>query len=421
MKNSERIECAHGSSIKDRSWPSRYKIALVDLYDEGHHRSFLNLYARVLAESGLEVVTICPFQLEDIPPDLQSLVTQIRMDHDLQKEIRQSILGLITLLRSIVRIIRPNHNNIDLVFFMNKFPRMDKLPGRVIDIFFPFSWAVLDMHPILEERNCGYLQRLKAKVFGKKSISENYLSSRYLKFVAFLSETAPETYKAYYPHINFSWLPDATHERAPSKRGRIAAEIKQASNGRKIVTIAGSLEQRKGLYQMMYMAINADPSKYLFAFCGKPYWESFDDSGRLFREFRANAPSNCYFYLNFISDIGDNNEFDSILYSSDVIFAAMQGYEHSSNVVTKAARMRKPVIVSGRGICGLRVMKYRLGVVIPEGDVFCGLQALEKLTSVSHNGAWDEYTRDFSVLRLRQALLDLCEPLTGATAKTPRT
>jgi hypothetical protein len=157
---------------------------------------------------------------------------------------------------------------------------------------------------------------------------------------------------------------------------------------------------------MMYLAMNADPSRYFFTFCGKIYWNTFGDSGRLFREFRETSPSNCYFHLEFISDLGEDNEFDSLIGASDIIFATMQGYDHSSNVITKAAQMRKPVIATGRGICGLRVVKYRLGAVIPENDVSCALYALKRLSENPHNGAWDEYARDFSVSRLRQSLLE---------------
>jgi hypothetical protein len=399
----------HTTAIRSRS----RKVVLVDVYDEGHHRSFVNLYARVLAESGLEVVAVCPFPLEDIPLHLQPRVTHILLSHDLIADNGHSILRSINVLCYIARIIR-QIDRIQLILFMDKPSYMKILPGRVIDLFFSFPWAVLDIHPSLEEGDNGLLRRVKVKLFGRKSISEKYFSSGYLKFVAFLSETAPETYKRYYPHHVFAWLPDASPERTLSKEGRIAAAIRRASHGRKIVTIAGALERRKGLYQMMYLALNADTSRFFFAFCGKPYWDTFEDYGRLFKEFYASSPENCYFHLEFISDLGDENEFDSILHCSDIIFSAMQGYEHSSNVVTKAARMRKPVIVTGKGVCGLRAMKYRLGAVIPENDVFCALQALERLAEANHKAAWDEYARDFSVLRLRQALFELCEQPTCA-------
>jgi hypothetical protein len=381
-----------------------HKIVLVDTYDEGHHRSFVNLYARVLAESGMQVVTLCPFRLEDIASHLQPRVTQLLLSHDLANS--GSTLSALNVLRSIARIIG-TIDNVILVLFLDQFIGMEALPGKIIDVFFPFPWAVLAIHPRLENRRHGVLGLLKARLFGTKSLAEKYLSSRYLKFVAFLSETAPEIYSHYYPHHIFAWLPDASPARTLSKVGRIAAEIREAARGRKIVTIAGSLEQRKGLYHMMYLAMNADPSRYFFAFCGKPNWKTFEDFGRLFQEFRASSPENCFFHLEFISDLGDENEFDSILGCSDIIFCAMEGYEHSSNVVTKAACLRKPVIVTGRGICGLRTMKYRLGAVIPENDVFCALQALEHLSRSALDAAWDDYSKEFSVLRLRQALLEL--------------
>lgn len=403
----------HPAISQQRDLPAR-KVVLVDFYDEGHHRSFVNLYAQVLAESGQEVVVMCPFPVEDIDSYLHRRVSHVMLGNSKLYNV-SSFFSSLRLLWSISRIIR-HVDNINIVFFLDELPYMQKWPGLVIDVLFPFPWGVLNMHPILEEKDNSILRRLKVKFFGTKSISEKYLSSRYLKFVAFLSERAPQTYKQYFPHHVFAWLPDASHERLPSKPGRIAAEIQEASKGRTIVTIAGSLERRKGLYEMMYLAMNADPSRYFFAFCGKPCWETFEDFGRLFQEFRALAPMNCYFHLEFISDLGDENEFDSIIQFSDIIFSAMDGYEHSSNVLTKAAHMRRPVIVSGRGICALRTMKYRLGAVIPEKDVFCSLRALESLTATTYDGAWDDYKRDFSVLRLSEALVKLFERI-GAEPK----
>jgi hypothetical protein len=404
--NSPQGSAAHGLKIRSNSDETDGpKVVLVDVDDEGHHRSFINLYAQITAEKR-QVIAVCPFPLEDIPAYLQPRVKHILFRRDLTTNSRSSILGAAKFWLSMRRVIK-EIDDVGIVLFMYACQEIKYFPRILLDSIFPFPWAVLEMHPVLDERYNRFFYRVKSKLFGKKSISERYMSSKNLRFVAFLNETALEKYKEYYPSLTFAWLPDASRERKVLKLGRIAAEIRSAARGRKIVTFAGALDRRKGLYQMMYLAMNADASRYFFAFCGKPYWKSFYDSGRLFRAFQESSPENCYFHLDFISDLGDNNEFDSILSVSDVIFSAMQGYDHSSNLVTKAAQMRKPVIVTGTGTCGLRALKYRLGAVIPENDVACALRALERLAEKSHDGAWDEYARDFSVSRLSQSLLKL--------------
>lgn len=59
--------------------------------------------------------------------------------------------------------------------------------------------------------------------------------------------------------------------------------------------------------------------------------------------------------------IPDESCFNALIAESDLIFAAYKQFTGSSNLLTKAAAFRKPVIVS-RGLCmGRRVEQYGTG------------------------------------------------------------
>ena len=64
---------------------------------------------------------------------------------------------------------------------------------------------------------------------------------------------------------------------------------------------------------------------------------------------------------------------------SDVIYASYEKFYHSSNLLTKAAFFRKPILVSTGFCMAERVHAYRLGASVPEGDVERGLVAIHSL------------------------------------------
>jgi hypothetical protein len=373
-------------------------IALVDVYDGGHHRSYMNMYAMALAEENVEVYSLSTFPLT-ISENLKSLIHHIPLPKHLGDDT--SILGLIAFLRDIVGRLK-NVQDLRFVFFMyTSFPAFNGLPGWMLDLLLPYSWGALNMHPVLGKTERSLAQKLRIRLFGERGISERYIKSRRMKCLAFLSELAVERYSTVFPKKTFVWLPDVADNHPAPTASEIATQITRRGKGRKIVTLVGSLGYRKGINLFMHLAMTADQSKYYFALCGEPAWHTFPDRGRLFKQFVSRADENCFFHLKYIED---DNEFDGVLAASDIIFNAMVGFQFSSNILYKAAVMKKPIIVTDRGVCGLRAMKYRLGAIIPENDVYSALRALDMLSGESWKGEWKQFEADFSVERLRHLL-----------------
>jgi hypothetical protein len=281
-------------------------IALVDLFDGGHHRSYLNMYAMALAEEHIEVYALSTFPL-DIPENLRTLVHHIYIDKNSLLGDNKSICAVIFFFRRLARIL-DDIEELRFVFFMyTSIPGLNRIPGRLLDLFFPYPWGALNMHPILGTPKRSIDQKLRLRLCGERGIAERYITSRKMKFLAFLSELVVDHYKSVYPQKNFEWLPDVARFQPHLPLGEIAEEMKRKAGGRKIVTLAGSLEYRKGTSLLMHLAMNADPSKFYFSFCGEPAWHTFPDRGRLFQEFMAQGAENCFFYMKYIEDDDEFN------------------------------------------------------------------------------------------------------------------
>ena len=86
--------------------------------------------------------------------------------------------------------------------------------------------------------------------------------------------------------------------------------------------------------------------------------------------------SNCFFHLEMIPD---GIPFNSIVNICDILFAAYEKFPHSSNLLTKAAILEKPIIVSRQFCMAERVAKFNLGLSINEGDTLQCIEAIRYL------------------------------------------
>jgi hypothetical protein len=94
------------------------------------------------------------------------------------------------------------------------------------------------------------------------------------------------------------------------------------------------------------------------------------------------------------------------------LFAAYLNFPHSSNLLTKSALLEKPIIVSEGFLMAERVKKYRMGKVIPEGNVKDGLAAMMSLLGKEKNckePLFKEYYRKHNPEALKDAMNSVIE------------
>jgi hypothetical protein len=89
-----------------------------------------------------------------------------------------------------------------------------------------------------------------------------------------------------------------------------------------------------------------------------------------------NPPENVFAHLKFVED---EREFTSLMGLADIIYAVYDNFPYSSNMLSKAANLEKPLIVSDGYEMGRRVKKYGLGVTVPEGNVDAILAAFSEV------------------------------------------
>ena len=96
-----------------------------------------------------------------------------------------------------------------------------------------------------------------------------------------------------------------------------------------------------------------------------------------------------------------------------MVYAAYKDFPNSSNILTKAAVLKKPVIVSDGYVMAERVRKYGLGEVVTEGDAEDIAKTLKRMLAEGYSenlesrARWDEYHSVHAVERLPECFEQL--------------
>ena len=102
---------------------------------------------------------------------------------------------------------------------------------------------------------------------------------------------------------------------------------------------------------------------------------------------------------------------------SDILFAAYRDFPNSSNLLTKAAFYQKPILVSDGHLMAERVKKYKMGEVVDEGNIvqicatLCRMLDPKYFDKLKEQARWDEYYKNHSVVKLREAMSKLLKTL----------
>ncbi|MDP0489847.1 MAG: hypothetical protein Q7Q71_02205 [Verrucomicrobiota bacterium JB023] len=178
-------------------------------------------------------------------------------------------------------------------------------------------------------------------------------------------------------------FPDITNETDPDVPGDLALEIIKRAAGRKIIGMV-SLEKRKGFLTMLRIAeMVAGVEDWYFVAAGQyaketcsPEEQAFVD--QIAERVREGELDNVYLELPG-ERVNDGRDFNSLIKVFDVIYAAYEDFEGSSNALTKGALFHRPLIAT-RGECvGQRVEDYGIGLTIDQGEVGQGVEAIARV------------------------------------------
>lgn len=180
----------------------------------------------------------------------------------------------------------------------------------------------------------------------------------------------------------------------------LTSELIKKKNGRKVISLLGSLERRKGLLPFLKLA---ESQKDLFFVCaGLLTREEFslEELGYIDR-LECNPPENLLIQTDeFISPEANLND---LLRHSDVIFLVYSNFSHSSNFITKAAAFKIPVLVSEVGYMAELVEKYNLGAICSD-DTIGSLRGA--ISTIGEKAAWhSDGQQEFSALMSKRHIV----------------
>lgn len=203
-------------------------------------------------------------------------------------------------------------------------------------------------------------------------------------------------------------IPDITDTNLGESRSRFENEVSERAVGRKVISLLGRIHSRKGVRTFLKTAeLLKDDRRYFFVLAGEPVFESFteDEKGTLNQLTKGNQEN----IAVFAERINDGHDFNSIIRCSDVLFAAYPNFTHSSNLLTKAAYFKKPIIVTEKTYMASVVEKYKLGISVrkksPE-DVIRAINELTRSLEVDEK-LFDEYFRKNSPEAVDEAVRNI--------------
>jgi len=398
-------------------------IALVDPYVTGHHAPYFKLFARGLLDLGYKVMAFYPH-----PDEIRQWIDQMSPQHatklytfaftdTTRSKYSANSLGILltTSIRwrltaqAIQQAIKTSGLVPDLVFLAWLDAYLQPLhSASVIDRIFPFSWTGLYYHPRHYRLDNRY-PRMLAKLL----YPDNGIEASRCRGIAILDEGIQAALQQNHPHTRVIVFPDPTDPSTPVSSD-LAERAKIQAQGRKIVGLLGSLDKRKGVIPFLRVAELAKRDNFFFLLAGRLAENTFSDTELTFiRQYQNATPENC---LIDFTHIAPESKFNGLITLCDIVCAVYLDFPHSSGIMTKAAMLEKPLIVSEKYCMGERVRKYQLGLTVKENDVDALYQAIYQLAHIQEPGSPVQLCFDFATYRqihsnqqLQQAFTTLLE------------
>ena len=392
----------------------------------GHHPTYFMHFAAAMAEADAEVLPFCAN-----PEDFLRRLDQTALPHAVRGRIAEPVRvagpvsshfrptrwrgqyeawrffgGLGKQLRAWER---RGGRKIDLVFFACIYDRQfEWLPFA--ERWFGFRWSGLYLHA-----RSFRLPGSPIPGWWGLPCPEKIFAGQSLRSVAVLDEGAVEPLRNLTGGKPVFVFPDITDAISAPAGPSLGAKIKAFAAGRPVVSLSGYLQRTKGIAEFVAAARAPSMLGVVFVLAGSISWHGFSAAEREELQRAIESTPNIFTHLMELPEPAMN----SVMESSDVIFAAYRDFPNSSNALTKAAVFERPILVSNGHLMGERVQRFRLGEVVPEGDVGRIVATLERMLaagypdSLRQRAKWAEYREAHSVGRLAEVVRDLIAASAG--------
>lgn len=197
-------------------------------------------------------------------------------------------------------------------------------------------------------------------------------------------------------------FPDLATNEVHSRPAPLVNKLVRLAEDRPIVGSLGFLQRTKGSGDLARIAERDSVRHIMFAFVGELSVGTFNNADVKRLKSLNESLENAFTHFSAVE------EFDDVCRCCDVLYLAYLDFPSSSNMLAKAALFEKPVIVSDGSLMAERTREYRLGEVIPEGDLEAAECAILMLTSdlpgwtEENQPRWKEYREHHSYTTLKE-------------------
>lgn len=375
------------------------KIAVVDCSVSGHRETYYKQFARTWASMGHDVLLLAP---DGTATDSFASFRQIASRPLLPLPYGQPLKKKAIVLHNALRRLQ---NLASLQKQLKSF-QPDLVCFPCLDDMLPTLSPLWLLNKLLPYKWCGlFVQSTQPTYKPYRPDIRPALRSRHCKGIGVLNEYSVEALKPFRQEIQL--FPDFADLSAPNETYALLHKLKEQAAGRKIISLLGSVNARKGTGLLLDAIPMLPADDYFFLIAGKPSLSP--EATEQLRTFER-THANCLFVLERIPD---EPCFNALVAESSLIFAAYRQFSGSSNMLTKAAAFGKPIIVS-KGFCmEKRTEAYGIGIAIPENDTEACRAAIIQLCNEGAPSpqGFSQYTADHSVGKLTECFSQIIRQL----------
>lgn len=335
-------------------------IALFDFRRDGHHLTYSRFFYRTLTAAGFRVVIFSPTPAE--------IATERSTFMKLKEEIvntrwvskpptLENMHRFRRAARQLRRFEKQNGVKFDLVFFSTLYHGA-VTSTALLDKIFPYRWvAVLIDSSCCRENWFRHVRQMRTL----DSLAA--FRAKYCAGVATLDEGIVDQLQGRLGKTKpVYWLPEISSSIPPNRGLHLAEKIRDRAAGKPVIAGLGQFGLRKGAMKFIAIVRACRDEDWLFVWVGEIDLRNCTAAERAFIEdFIAHPPPNCFLHFNGRIDEPD---FDRLIEISSVLFACYRHHIGSSNVISKAGWLKKPLIVHDLGAMAESVRKYGLGVYV---------------------------------------------------------
>lgn len=339
-------------------------IALIDPLSGGHHEVYLRSFAQAIIRAGHDVTVLSPSGPE-IVEHLES-EREIRSENwcpEFSKPGAQRHRGnpWKETAEAIEKLGRSRGRMPEFAFLAS----LDRYLGHgqsrySVDRWFPLPFSGLFLQPWMFRMPMRYrwlrrfwldpLEPLRAKKCSSVCLLDPKVAPSVSRRLA-------------RPTVTF---PDLASKETPSSTSPLITELMKRANGRSIVILTGVIDGRKGIDRFLNLADHSDPDEWFAVVVGPIAWGALT-SGQS-EKLKAWINPRVNGWVIDTSHLRDD-EINEFVACASAVWLGYDRFPFSSNLLSKAAAWKIPVLSNGEFLIGEQTREFDLGLILePESD-----------------------------------------------------